>query len=74
MKNELGKAIYCECYLEEFDRYKILGSITDTGILEILRGHRNKTCLEVGEFLIMCRSCGFRKYIKLEVKHYESSN
>jgi hypothetical protein len=62
----LGKAIYCDCYIPEYDRYKILGSITNDGILEILRGHKNKTLIYFGEFMIYCRACGFKKYIKIE--------
>ncbi len=63
---QLGQAIYCQCYVPEFDRYKILGSITSEGLLEILRGHKNKTVLEVHEFFIQCKDCGFSKYIKIE--------
>lgn len=60
-----GKAIYCNCYIEEYKRYKILGSITAEGMLEILRGHKNKTVLQTGEFMIFCKVCGFKKYIKI---------
>ena len=65
MNNYLGKAIYCDCYMPEYDRYKILGSVTQDGFLEILRGHKNKTVIFVQEFLIECRICGFKKYINL---------
>ena len=61
----MGTAIYCDCYIEEYQRYKILGSITFEGYLEIMRGHKNKTVIEVGEFMIMCKECGFHKYIKI---------
>ena len=62
-----GKAIFCECFISEFGRYKILGSITDQGFVEILRGHKNKTIIETKEFLISCRDCGYRKFINLDV-------
>ena len=65
MINYLGKAIYCDCYIPEYDRYKILGSITSEGFLEILRGHKNKTVLFVQEFMIECTICHFKKYINL---------
>lgn len=63
---QLGQAIYCNCYVAEYDRHKILGSITANGILEILRGHKNKTIIETHELLISCESCGFRKHIRIE--------
>ena len=69
MKNNvatLGQAIYCNCYLEEFDRYKILGSITAQGVIEILRGHKNRTVIETREFVITCPVCKYTKYIKIE--------
>lgn len=64
--NLLGQAIYCDCYIPDYKRYKVIGSITAEGILEILRSHENKTYLQVQEFIISCEHCGFRKYIKLE--------
>lgn len=67
MKNDLiGQAIYCNCYLPEYDRYKILGSITSEGIVEILRSHKNKTLIETHEFMISCKECGYKKYIQIK--------
>ncbi len=60
-----GTAIYCNCYIAEYARHKVLGSITFEGYLEILRGHKNKTILQAGEFMILCKECGFKKYIKI---------
>lgn len=60
-----GKAIYCKCFIPEYDRYKILGSITSEGYLEILRGHKNKTIIEIREFVIHCKECGFKKYYSI---------
>ena len=80
MENNLGKAIYCNCYLTRYNRYKVLGSITDQGMLEVLRPHENKTIIETQEFFIKCRDCGFTKYIQIksmELKHptdYEKQN
>ena len=65
-ETEINKAIYCECFITEYGRYKILGSITDQGKLEVLRGHKNKTIIANGRFLISCRQCGFNKLITLE--------
>jgi hypothetical protein len=80
MPNELdnisGKAIYCDCYISEFKRYKILGSITDQGVIEILRGHRNKTIIQTTELLISCPQCNYQKLINLSkvVIQNESGN
>lgn len=64
---ETNRAIYCNCYLLEFDRYKMLGSINSQGELEILRGHKNKTYIEFTQLTIICRECGFAKYINMAV-------
>ncbi len=66
MNDILGQAIYCECYLDEYQRYKILGSITDDGFIEILRGHKNKTVIQTHELMISCLTCGFKKYVVIE--------
>lgn len=62
MKNE---AIYCECYIYKYHRYKILGSITSEGYLEIMRNHENKTIIDAPEFTIQCKDCGFKKEFKI---------
>jgi hypothetical protein len=64
--NDLGKAIYCDCYIPEYGRNKILGSITAEGLVEILRGHKNKTVLEVTNFIIGCPVCGFSQVFNLK--------
>lgn len=64
--NEVSIAIFCNCLVpNETNRYKVLGSITSEGYLEILRGHKNKTIIEVAECMIACRECGYKKYINL---------
>lgn len=68
--NELGKAIYCECFVPEYNRHKILGSITSEGVIEILRGHKNKTIISTLKFLMSCPDCGYSKYINLESIKY----
>lgn len=66
MQSDLGQAIVCNCYLTEFDRYKVLGSVTSEGFLEILRGHKNKTIIETQQFLIRCQDCGFTKFVQIK--------
>ena len=61
----LGHAIYCDCYIFKYKRYKVLGSITYAGFLEIMRNHDNKTIVESHEFTLKCNSCGFSKSFKL---------
>ena len=65
MNKYWGQPIYY-CYIEEFGRYKMLGSITSEGFLEVLRGHQNLTVIQVKEFFIQCKTCGFKKYYNLE--------
>jgi predicted nucleic-acid-binding Zn-ribbon protein len=62
----LGKAIYCNCYVLEFNRHKILGSVTDQGVLEILRGHKNKTTITGISFVIRCPDCGYSEFLNLQ--------
>ena len=66
MQAELGQAIVCNCYIKEFDRYKILGSVTSAGFLEILRSHKNKTIIETEHFLIKCQDCGYTKFVQIK--------
>lgn len=66
--NDLGEAIYCNCFIPEYGRHKILGSITSEGVLEILRGHKNKTIISMTNFVIYCPVCGFSKSFSLK-KH-----
>lgn len=62
-----NQAIYCDCFIPDYKRHKILGSITSEGFIEILRGHKNKTIIEAREFMIKCEDCGYSKFIKLNV-------
>ena len=64
-----NQAIYCECYIYKYSRYKILGSINSEGLLEIMRNHENKTIIEVTEFTIYCKDCGFKKAFKIADKY-----
>ena len=64
--DEVNKSIYCKCYFEKYGRYKMLGSVTDQGMLEIARGNHNFTYVKAEEYYINCADCGFSKYIKNE--------
>ena len=63
----LGHAIYCDCYIFKYKRYKVLGSITYEGFLEIMRNHDNKTVVQAHEFTLKCNSCGFSKSFKIRL-------
>ena len=62
---QLGQAIYCDCFTPQLNRYKVLGSITSEGLIEILRAHKEKTVIESAEFIIACQDCGYKRHIKL---------
>lgn len=66
MDNTLGQAIYCDCYIPEYKRYKILGSITDLGLIEIVRPHKNKTIIHAQELMLECIECGYKRFIKIK--------
>lgn len=66
MDNTLGQAIYCDCYIPEYKRYKILGSITYGGLIEIVRPHKNKTIIHAQELMLECIECGYKRYIKID--------
>lgn len=64
--NDQGEAIYCKCYIPEYNRHKTLGSITAEGLVEVLRGHKNKTIIAMTNFVIFCPVCGFSKSFNLK--------
>ena len=65
----LGQAIHCDCYIFKYRRYKVLGSITSEGLLEIMRNHENKTTIESHEFTLICHTCGFKQEFKINAIH-----
>lgn len=71
--NNQGTAIYCKCYDAKRMHYKILGSITAEGYLEVMRKNKYDgqhgtaaiTQIKVTEFIISCNNCNFKKEFKI---------